>query len=259
VVLIPGLFGSQYSFRNLVPMLNAAGYRTIVVEPLGLGESSRPERADYSLGAQAHRVAWALDTLGITGVLVIAHGLGAAMAYRVAYRRPDLVRGIVALEGGPAEAAVTPTFRRSLHLVPWVKLLGGIHLVRRRTREMLISSSADTTWVDDDVVRGYTAGAARDLDGTLRAYVAMANARERERVASRLADIRCPVRLLVGGAPHSGQVREAYVAALRGALPSFALDSVAGAGHFIYEERPDAVLAAVGRLEADLAASRGNR
>ena len=37
VVLLPGLFGSAYGFRVVGPLLNAAGYRVIIVEPLGVG------------------------------------------------------------------------------------------------------------------------------------------------------------------------------------------------------------------------------
>ena len=55
LVLIPGLFGSHFGFRKVVPLLSAAGYRTIVIEPLGIGASSRPQRADYSLMAQAQK------------------------------------------------------------------------------------------------------------------------------------------------------------------------------------------------------------
>src|SRR2546426_1510347 len=46
VVLIPGLFGSAFGFRKLVPLLVGAGYRTIVIEPLGVGASARPERSE---------------------------------------------------------------------------------------------------------------------------------------------------------------------------------------------------------------------
>src|SRR5439155_732546 len=95
VVLIPGLFGSEFGFRKLVPLLNSAGYRTIVVEPLGIGSSGRPQRADYSLTAQAERIAGVLDSLAIRQAFVIAHSLGGAEAFRLAYRRPDLVRGLI--------------------------------------------------------------------------------------------------------------------------------------------------------------------
>jgi len=71
---------------------------------------------------------------------------------------------------------------------------------------MLIDSSGDASWVTDSAVLGYTAAAARDLDATLKAYLAMANAREPEPLAPRLSQIRCPVRLMVGGARHDGDV-----------------------------------------------------
>src|SRR5258708_34495397 len=45
LVLIPGLFGSAFGFRSVVPLLNAAGYRTIVVEPLGIGSSGGARKA----------------------------------------------------------------------------------------------------------------------------------------------------------------------------------------------------------------------
>src|SRR2546422_1504920 len=37
-----------------------SGYRAIVIEPLGVGNSGRPEHADYSLTAQADRIAGVL-------------------------------------------------------------------------------------------------------------------------------------------------------------------------------------------------------
>ncbi len=250
VVLIPGLFGSEFGFRKLVPLLNDAGYRTIVVEPLGIGSSARPQRADYSLTAQADRIAGVLDSLGIRQAFVIAHSLGGAEGFRLAYRRPDLVRGLISLEGGPTEAAITPAFKRALRFAPWIKLFGGIKLVRKKIRTMLLASSGDSTWVTDDVVLGYTAGAALSLDATLKAYLAMAESREPEKLWPHLVDIRCPVRLVVGGAPHEGDVGAAEVRLLQRTVRAFALDSVAGAGHFLYEEQPEAVVTVLGRLQA---------
>jgi len=145
VVLIPGLFGSAFGYRRVVRGLVDAGYRTILIEPLGIGTSARPEHADYSLTAQADRVAAALDRLGVGDAIVVAHSVGAAIAYRLAYRRPDLVRGVVSLDGGPAEAATTRGFRRAIQLAPWIKLFGGERLVRAKVRRGLIAASGDTT------------------------------------------------------------------------------------------------------------------
>jgi pimeloyl-ACP methyl ester carboxylesterase len=256
LVLIPGLFGSAFGFRTLVPLLNTAGYRTIVVEPLGIGSSARPEKANYSLAAQADRIAAVLDTLHVRDALIVGHSIGGAEALRLAYRRPDVVKGLVTIEGGPTEATMTPSFKRALRLAPWIKLFGGVKLVRRKVRGLLLASSGDARWVTEDVIDGYTAGASRNLDATLKAYLAMASARESERLASHLAEIRCPVRLLVGTARHDGNVPDREVSLLTQTLRSFALDSAPGAGHFVQEEQPATVVSSVDRLRASVTAAR---
>src|SRR5256714_9332031 len=166
VVLVPGLFGSAFGYRAVIPLLTDAGYRAIVVEPLGIGSSARPEHADYSLTAQADRIAAALDRLSVRHAIVVAHSLGASMAFRLAYRRPDLVAGIVSLDGGPAERAATRSFRRAMTLAPWIKLFGGVKLVRRKIRGKLIQASGDPSWVSERVVDEYTAGGGHGPDGT---------------------------------------------------------------------------------------------
>src|SRR5437879_11368346 len=108
VVLIPGFFGSAFSFRKVVPLLAQAGYQPIVVEPLGTGFSSRPEHGDYSLSAQARRIAATLDSLHVRHAWVIGHALGGAMAWRFDDTRPALVADLVSLAGGPPAAVVTP-------------------------------------------------------------------------------------------------------------------------------------------------------
>jgi pimeloyl-ACP methyl ester carboxylesterase len=250
VVLLPGFFGSAFGFRKLVPLLEAAGYQPIVVEPLGTGFSSRPARGDYSLSAQARRIAAALDSLGVRHAWVIGHAVGGAIALRLAYTRPDLVRGLVSLEGGPTEEVATREFRRAAVYIPWIKLLGGIKVIRRVLRRTLNASSGDTTWITDGVVYGYTAGAAGNVDGTLKAYQAMAASRERVRLEPHLREIACPVRLVLGGARHGGGVGPEEVIELQRTLGWFAVDSVPGAGHYLQEERPEAVVVALEKARA---------
>lgn len=245
VVLIPGLFGSAYGFRKVTPLLNEEGLQAIVVEPLGIGASGRPRRADYSLTAQAVRVAAVLDTLGLTQVIVTAHSVNAAIAYRLAIMRPDLVAAIVSLEGGPVEEATTPGFRRALAFAPLLKLFGGRGIVRGKIRGGLEKSSGDPSWVTDEVVEGYTVDALHDFGAALDAFKGMASSPEPWSLRPRLPEIYCPVRLLIGLAEHQSGISEEEMHVLGQHLQQFKVDSVPDIGHFAFEEDPGAVAAAV--------------
>ncbi len=248
VVLVPGLFGSAFGYRHLLKLLPAAGYRAVVIEPLGIGRSPRPEHADYSLTAQADRLAEVLKRLELPAALVVAHSAGVSMALRLAYRHPERVAAVVALDGGPAERAATPGFRRAMRYAPWIKWLGGVKRIRPKMRKDLMAASGDTSWVTDAVMDGYTVGATEDIDGTLLAFLAMAEAREPERLAPRLAEIRCPVRLVLGTAPHKGGVEPEDVRLMRERIRAFDIDSVSGTGQYLFEEQPEAIAGIIARV-----------
>jgi pimeloyl-ACP methyl ester carboxylesterase len=248
VVLIPGLFGSSFGYRKLIPKLAEAGYRALAIEPLGVGGSARPDKADYSLTAQADRIAAALPSLGVERAVLVAHSAAASIAFRMAYRHPERVTAIISLEGGAPEHAATAGFRRALTFAPLIRLFGGRRFIRGKVRSTLLGGAADKSWVTDEVVDGYMGTGGQDLGATLRAYKRMANAREPEPLAPRLAEVRCPVRLLLGAVPHQGGPDAAEVARLGQALPALTVERLPGVGHFVYEEAPGAVVTAVGQV-----------
>jgi pimeloyl-ACP methyl ester carboxylesterase len=248
VVLIPGMFSAAFSYRRVLPLLADLGYRAIVIEPLGFGLSSKPEKADYSLTAQADRIASTIDEIGARGALVIAHSVGNSMALRAEIRHPGVISGIVSLEGGIAERAATTGLRRAARFIPWVKWFGGIKRIRKAMHSGLIKASGDTTWVTEDVIDGYTEGPAADIDGSLKAFLAVAEAREPEKLAPRLGELTIPVLMLVGGARHEGGPPAKELAQMAELLPMFAVDTVPGAGLWLQEERPDIVVEALGRV-----------
>jgi len=249
VVLIPGLIGGAYGYRQLMPPLAAQGYRVVVIEPLGVGESARPKHADYSLTAQADRIGRVLDSLGLSGVLLVSHSLGTSMALRLAYRRPELVRAVLSIDGGPAESASTPGLRRAMKFAPLLKLFVGRGTIRRQVRNGLIANSRDTSWVTNTVLDGYTSPSGRDVGATIDAFHGMADSHEADALRNHLADIRIPVRLMIGAAPHETAVGPDETEILRSSLPDFALQSVPGSGQYIHEEQPAAVVAAVVALD----------
>ena len=250
LVLIPGIFGAAFGYRMLTGPLAQRGYQTIVVEPLGYGWSSHPKDADYSFTAQTGRVGRALDSLGVTRALVVAQSSGAAIAFRLAILRPDLVRGLLSIDGGPAESAATPGMRQAF------KFGGGLvkfaldeSKLRHDVRREIVKNSGDTTWVTDAVIRGYTAGQTADMSGSIDAFQRMSKSKEADSLADRLHECAVPVRLLVGTVEHPSEVTHDQRQLLSTRLPNFIADSVAGSGQYIQEEQPAAVLAAVDRLD----------
>jgi pimeloyl-ACP methyl ester carboxylesterase len=250
LVLIPGIFGGAFGYRKITGPLVARGYRTIVIEPLGYGSSSHPKNADYSFTAQTERVARTLEHLGVKRALFVAQSSGAAIAFRLAILRPDLVRGLLSIGGGPAESAATPGMKKAFKLGGGlVKFAMDHSKLRHDVRREIVRNSGDTSWVTDPVIRAYTAGQTADLEGSIDAFHRMSKSKESDSLAARLHQCAVPVRLLVGTVPHPAQVTEEQRELLRDKLPNFKADSVRGSGQYIPEEQPAAVLAAVARLD----------
>ncbi len=219
------------------------GYRVVVVEPLAIGTSSRPKQADYSLSAQALRVAAVLDSCGVRLAIVAGQGTNAAVAVRLAAARPDEVARLVLLEGGGSERAAGPGFRRAMQNSAGLQFFPG--LMRAAIRKGMISASGDASWVTDEVVYEYTRGAASDLSATLDAYRAIAKAKEPSAIADQLrqgarAGATAARRREAFGRPAGGGDPHAVAG-----LPGMTIDTVTGAGHHLAEERPDRVVEAL--------------
>jgi pimeloyl-ACP methyl ester carboxylesterase len=248
IVIIPGLFGLAFGFRQLTPLLSGAGFQTIVMEPLGIGSSSRPKMADYTLTAQADRLALAIERLELTPVLVIAHGVGTSMALRLALRHPEQVRGIVSIEGGASETAASPTLGSIMKFAPLLKALAGEGAIRGKVRSLFEKASGDRSWITEEVVRTYSNPLVADFGSAAASFRSMSASTEPESLGPNLGRIRVPVDLVLGGATHEYGVPPSELIMLRGGLPDFLSVAVPGAGHYIHEEQPAAILIAVQRV-----------
>lgn len=244
VVLIPGLLGGAFGYRHVASLLAHEGHRTIIIEPLGLGESSGPAGANYSLTAQADRIIAVMDSLDARDAVIVAHAVAAGIAYRLILRRPDLVRGLVSIEGGPIETAATPGVRKIVQAAPWLRILGMRRTLRSTIRRALVSNSGATGWVTDTVLEAYVDAFDRGFRGMMAVYQGMLHSREPVRLRPLLPHIRCPVILIVGTARHAGGVNRDDVVTLTGAMPGMTVDTIVDTGLYIFEERPEAVVRA---------------
>lgn len=248
VVLLPGLFGSAYSFRHVTEMLNDLGYRSVVVEMLGMGASDRPKEGDYSLMAQANRVGAVLDSLSISGATFVGHSLAGSVAMRLAYQREGLVTAIVSIEGGATEAAATAGFRRLMRLAPAIRMSGALRGLPALIGREMRSVSHEEEWITRQLIIGYTRGLMADLDATMDAFQGMARSEEPSSLAESLHLVECPVILLVAGETHKSGPGHGELTLMTDQLPSFVIDTVPQSGFFIQEENPRAIADAVVRL-----------
>ncbi len=107
VVMVHGIGGgsSVFQYRLNAPAVAAAGHRVYALDLLGFGRSSRPQQRTTQDDLVAQVTSFLEDVVGESAVLV-ANGLSAAHAIRIAAERPDLVHGL---------ALIAPTGYRSLN------------------------------------------------------------------------------------------------------------------------------------------------
>jgi pimeloyl-ACP methyl ester carboxylesterase len=127
VVFLHGWGCSAYIFRDNLPAISNAGFRTIAVDLKGHGLSDKPRgKKEYSIGALVEHVRDILDALRIDRARLVGHSMGGALVYHFASRYPDRVESLgflspVGLTGVPLMwlyRALTPRWMAPvLHLV----------------------------------------------------------------------------------------------------------------------------------------------
>ncbi|HSR91832.1 MAG TPA: alpha/beta hydrolase [Gemmatimonadales bacterium] len=248
VVIVPGLSASAFAYRKVIPPLAQEGLQVIVIEPLGVGHSSRPSKANYSLTSQADRIAAVMDSLQLPPTLIVAHSVAVSMALRLAVRRPDRVAQILAVDGGPDEKLATAGVKKAVKFGFLLKLFAGRGRIRSEVRKAMVSSSVDTTWITREVIDGYTEGSAGDVGAILKVLKGMVNAVEPDSITPHLGEITVPVRLLIGTGPHDSGVSPKGIRAMQSRIPDFAIDSVPNCGLNIHEEKPEAMVDVILKL-----------
>ena len=98
VVLAHGFPELSYSWRHQVPVLADAGYRVLAPDQRGYGRSSRPERVeDYDLLALTGDLLALLDDVGEERAVFVGHDWGAILVWQLALLAPERVAGVVGM------------------------------------------------------------------------------------------------------------------------------------------------------------------
>ena len=87
----------------------------------GRGDTDKPDAGPFGMAQHAHDVAAAMRGWGLQDAVVVGHSMGAFVAVALAAEHPDLVRGLVLIDGGlplQAPAGVEPADLLDVALAP---------------------------------------------------------------------------------------------------------------------------------------------
>ena len=111
VILLHGFPYLWYMWRRQIPALAGAGFRVVVPDQRGFGQTDRPESIEaYDISQSVGDMVGLMAALGETSAVIVGHDLGAWVAQAAAMMRPDLFRALVMLNTPvPPRGKVKPT------------------------------------------------------------------------------------------------------------------------------------------------------
>ena len=274
VVLIHGFPELGYSWRHQIPALTGAGYRVLVPDVRGFGRSDAPpEIADYAITEHVADVVALIDHAGADAAVVVGHDWGADIAWKTAWLRPERVRAVAGLSvpfvpraGAPPVELMRQGFGEDFYIV-WFQEPGVAEAaLERDVRRTLATTrvwgpgwAADDDedpptppfMTDDELAvyveaferTGFRGGLNlyRNIDRNWRATEPLAE-RRIDQPALFLTGERDPVQRFM-----PAEAMDGWVTDLRASIV------VPGAGHWVNQEAPEKVNAALLDFLAEVA------
>src|SRR3954447_21334478 len=99
---VVGLHGVTASYANFVGVADRLHGRRplLAVDLRGRGDTDKPESGPFGMAQHAHDIAAAMRGWGLQDAVVVGHSMGAFVAVALAAEHPELVRGLVLIDGG---------------------------------------------------------------------------------------------------------------------------------------------------------------
>ena len=245
IVCIHGLTASSMSFVGLADSL-AGQHALLAIDLRGRGNSDKP-LAPYGMAQHARDVASVLRAFGAESYIVVGHSMGAYIATALAAQEPELVAGLVMLDGGyfpPMPEGLSAD--EILHLVVGPSVIGRLaqtfpshEAYREYWRGLPAYPHAEwNAWLETYLAydlggeapslqpKGSEAGVRADFADMLR----------RDEITARLQAVRCPtmiIRAAQGMAPgQPGILSEVVLQAICALVPHAEPHTINGVTHY---------------------------
>jgi pimeloyl-ACP methyl ester carboxylesterase len=241
IIFLHGFPTSSHLWRDVVPLL-PPGRRAVVVDLLGYGRSDRPLGRDLSIKGHAERVVALMDALRITYAAIVGHDVGGGIAQYLAIKHPTRVARLclidsVAFEDWPTRElklakATLPLTRHLPHT--WI-----LSILRTDLQRGYVEGDRGSQSVEL-YVRCFATPEGRDV---LMEHILALSPEETAALAPRLKDIIVPTAILWGA--HDPFLPLSAGRRLQETIPGATLDVLPEGRHFIPEESPETVGAAL--------------
>lgn len=241
VLLIHGIPTSSLLWRDIIPVL-AQTHRVIAPDMLNYGQSDKPAQADVSIAAQSRVMVGLLDALGIARADVVGHDIGGGVAQLIAVNQPQRVNRLVLASSVSFDSWPIPEF---------------LPLQDPATEAAMSLDTFQTMmrgFLPQGVVRPDSLGSAA-LERLLQPWQGEAGKRALFRnfrrlnseytaaIAEQLGHIEAPT-LILWGRQDPFQ-KPIYAEKLQQAIPGARLQWFDEAAHWLMEEKPQEVAAAL--------------
>jgi haloalkane dehalogenase len=253
ILLLHGNPSWSYLYRHVIPPLVAAGHRCIALDLIGMGKSDKP--TDRFLYTYQQHMDWlteaVFDRLDLHDVTMVCHDWGGTLGLRLLAEHPDRFRRAVAMNTGmkTGEEAKDLTAEGWMYLAQWLQFT-------QRTNPLHVSqvvAQFTASPLDPAVLAAYDAPFPGDpyLHG-VRRFAVLIPLSERDEATQAFKDawkvldtLHVPFLCVFSALDH---VTKGDHDALSGRIPGADGQPhtvISGAKHFLQEDDPDEVAAAV--------------
>lgn len=240
LILLHGLFGSTFTWRNQLTGLAEAGYRVIAYDRPPFGLSAKDFVLNYSPAAQADQLASLLDELRIERATFVGHSAGGSLLAHFAVRHAERIEQMVFAAGaflggggGGPPAGVGAAFNWP-PLTRWGEILIPAVLTRDRLAGIVAGFYADPDQMTPEVAAGYYR--AFEVPGFGAGFMGLIRDTGSPVTEADVQKFTMPVLLLWGEADRVVPLRQAE--RLQALLPEAVLQVIPGTGHQPMEENP---------------------
>jgi pimeloyl-ACP methyl ester carboxylesterase len=250
-VLLHGLGDEADTWRHILPVL-ASRARVYALDLPGFGRSDKPRRV-YTISFFRQVIAEWLDQIGVSRAALVGHSMGAILAQSLALENPQRVEQLVMLAGCMAAKATRLNLGTLLFLVPG---LGEMLYNRLRRDPQAAYRSLYRYYTDLDglpqterdflfqrVNQRIWSDRQRDAFLSTLRNLALWLPDQQKSLPGKLAGSLVPARLIWGAADAINPIENGRL--LAQLQPGLELVEIAGAGHNLHQEQPQAVLEAV--------------